>query len=75
LVLLVISSLTMMTMGSQARLSKSRRLAAVIPLILAFATLTEVVLDLDRPQDGMITVGQEAMIDLQKGLKLKLDSE
>lgn len=68
LVLLTISALTMMTMGSQARLSKSRRLVAVIPLILAFTALTAVVLDLDRPQDGMITVGQEAMIDLQKSL-------
>ena len=75
LVLLAISSLTMITMGAQARLSKSRRLAAVIPLILAFATLTEVVLDLDRSQEGMITVGQDAIIDLQKGLKIKLDSE
>jgi hypothetical protein len=75
LVLLAISSLTMITMGAQARLSKSRRLAAVIPLILAFTTLTEVVLDLDRPQEGMITVGQEAMIDLQKGLRLKSESE
>ena len=71
LVLLAISALTMMTMGSQARLSKSRRLAAVIPLILAFTALTAVVLDLDRPQDGMINVGQEAMIDLQKSLKLE----
>ena len=68
LVLLTISALTMMTMGSQARLSNSRRLVAVIPLILAFTALSAVVIDLDRPQEGMITVGQEAMIDLQKSL-------
>jgi len=68
LVLLTISALTMMTMGSQARLSNSRRLTAVIPLILAFTALSAVVLDLDRPQEGMITVGQEAMIDLQNNL-------
>lgn len=66
--LLIISALTMMTMGYQARLSKSRRLAAVIPLIMAFTALIVLVLDLDRPQDGMITVGQEAMIDLQKSI-------
>jgi len=69
LVLLVISVLTMMTMGSQAKLSKSRRLSAVIPLILAFTALTTVVLDLDRPHEGMITVGQEAMTDLQRSLE------
>lgn len=74
-VLLAISALTMMTMGAQARLAKSRRLAAVIPLILAFTTLTEVVLDLDRPNEGFIRVGQEAMADLQKSLKLKSESE
>ena len=69
LVLLVISTLTMITMGSQARLSNSRRMTAVIPLIMAFTALTTVVLDLDRPQEGMITVGQEAMVDLQNSLK------
>jgi len=71
LVLLAISALTLMTMGSQARLSNSRRLVAVIPLILAFTALTALVLDLDRPREGMITVGQEAMIDLQKSLDKK----
>lgn len=68
LVLLTISILTMMTMGSQAKISKSRRLTAVIPLIMAFTALTAVVMDLDRPQEGIITVGQEAMIDLQSTL-------
>jgi len=71
LVLLAIAVFTMMTMGSQAKLSKSRRLTAVIPLIMAFTALTAVVLDLDRPQEGMITVGQEAMIDLQHSLNRK----
>ena len=68
LILLIISILTMMTMGSQAKLAKSRRLTALIPLILAFTALTTVVIDLDRPFEGMITVGQEAMIDLQSSL-------
>lgn len=72
LILLIISVLTIMTMGTQMRLSKERRLAAVIPLIIAFSALTTLVLDLDRPQDGMITVGQEAMIDLQKSMNTKL---
>lgn len=70
-VLLAIAGFTMMTMGSQARLSNLRRLTAVIPLIMAFTALTAVVWDLDHPLEGMITVGQEAMIDLQKSLKLE----
>ena len=64
--LLIISSLTMITMGYQAKLSKSRRLIAVIPLLMAFSALTTLVIDLDRPQQGMITVGQESMKELQK---------
>ncbi len=71
LVLWAISILTMITMGSQAKISKSRRLTAVIPLIMAFTSLTAVVMDLDRAQEGMITVGQEAMTDLQKSLNLE----
>ena len=71
IVLLVISALTMMTMGAQAKLGKSRSLVAVIPLIMAFSALTTIVLDLDRPQEGLITVGQEALIDLQVSLNRK----
>ncbi len=71
LTLLAISSLTMMTMGSQAGLSKSRRLVAVIPLVMAFSALTTVVVDLDRPQKGLIKVSQQAMINLQNSMKLE----
>jgi len=71
IVLLVISALTMMTMGAQAKLGRSRSLVAVIPLIMAFSALTTIVLDLDRPQEGLITVGQEALIDLQESFKRK----
>ncbi|MGB6019549.1 MAG: hypothetical protein WBF77_08125 [Sulfurimonadaceae bacterium] len=72
LTLLAISALAMMTIGSQAGLSKSRRLVAVIPLIMAFAALTTVVVDLDRPQKGLIKVSQEAMIDLQSNMTLDM---
>ncbi len=69
LTLFVISSLTMMTMGAQAGLSKARRLVAVVPLIMAFSALTTVVVDLDRPLEGMITVGQESMSALQRSME------
>ena len=67
--LLAISALTMITMGVQAGLSENRRLIAVIPLILAFAVLTALVVDLDRPQRGLIKVSQQEMIDLRKGME------
>jgi hypothetical protein len=63
--LFIISSLTMVTLGVQAGISKWRRLVAVVPLVLAFAALATVIVDLDRPLGGVIRVGQEAMIDLQ----------
>lgn len=68
LVLLIISVLTMITIGTQARLSNSRRLIAVIPLIIAFSALIAMVLDLDRPQQGMLKIGQDALVELQRSL-------
>lgn len=60
----------MMTMESQVKLTQSCRMSAVIPLILAFTVLTAIVIDLDRPTESMIKVGQPAMIDLQMSLEL-----
>jgi hypothetical protein len=44
------------------------RTIIVITLSLAFAALVALVADLNRPQSGMITVGQQAMVDLQRGM-------
>ncbi len=67
--LLAISALTMITMGVQAGIAESRKLIAVIPLILAFAVLTALVVDLDRPQRGLIKVSQQEMVDLKKSME------
>jgi len=67
--LLAISALTMITMGVQGGLAENRRLIAVVPLILAFAVLTALVVDLDRPQRGLIKVSQQEMIDLEKKME------
>jgi hypothetical protein len=63
-----IISLTMITMGVQVGLTGKRRLVAVIPLILAFAVLVTLVVDLNRPQSGLIKVGQQAMVDLRSSI-------
>ncbi|OUS24096.1 hypothetical protein A9Q98_14100 [Thalassotalea sp. 42_200_T64] len=65
---LVICILTMITMGIQIGLTGKRRLIAVIPLSMAFAALFVLVVDLDRPQTGLIMVGQQAMINLQSNM-------
>jgi hypothetical protein len=63
--LVAIVALTMITMGTQVGFTGKRRLVAVFPLILAFAVLVTLVVDLNRPQSGLITVGQQSMADLQ----------
>jgi len=68
---IVIAALTMITLGTQAGLSVSRKLVAVIPLALAFAALATVIVDLDRPHRGIIKVEQRAMINLQTKIHLE----
>jgi len=41
----------------------------VLPLSLAVAALLTLAADLDRPQTGLIKVGQQSMIDLQGSVR------
>jgi hypothetical protein len=67
--LYAITAFAMVTLGSQAGLSKTRRLLQVVPTTLALATLMTLILDLDRPADLSLTkVSQAAMTDLQERL-------
>jgi hypothetical protein len=66
--LFAISVLTMITLGTQSGLTGKRGLFAVIPLVLAFAAIIVLVVDLDRPRKGPITVGQQAMVNLQSSM-------
>ena len=63
---IAICFLTMITMGTQIGLTGHRRLVAVIPLSMAFSALLVVAVDLNHPQKGLITVGQQSMLSLQK---------
>ena len=60
---------TMGTLGLQVGLSGKRRLVAIAPLSLAFAVLVTLVVDLNRPGGGTITVSQQAMADLQAAMQ------
>ena len=67
--LIAIIALSMITLGSQTGLVKTRRLVQFIPSVLAFSALITVVVDLDRPAElGLIEVSQEAMHDLQENM-------
>lgn len=63
--LMAITVLTMGTLGLQVGLSGKRRLVGIVPIALAFSVLATLVLDLNRPQGGFITVSQQPMLDLQ----------
>jgi hypothetical protein len=67
--LFIISSLTMIAIGVQAGISQSRRLVVSIPLILAFAALTTIIIDLDRIEHSLIHINQQSMSDLQKKMR------
>lgn len=67
--LYAIAALAMVAVGSQAGLSRSRRLVQVVPAAMAFAILMTLIVDLDRPADvGMVKVSQAAMMDLRARL-------
>jgi hypothetical protein len=63
--LMAITVLTMGTLGLQVGLSGKRRLVGIVPIALAFAVLVTLILDLNRPQGGFITVSQQPLLDLQ----------
>ena len=68
LALFAITGLSMITIGTLVGLSGKRRLVVVIPMLLAFAVLVSLIADLNRPQKGIIKVGQQSMISLQKNM-------
>jgi hypothetical protein len=41
-------------------------------MLMAFAVLVTLVADLNRPQKGLITVGQHAMLDLQSSMRMDI---
>jgi hypothetical protein len=55
-------------MGYHAGLAGSGRSLALLALVLAFSAVVTLIADLDRPQEGLLRVSQQIMIDLQKTL-------
>lgn len=67
--LYLIAFLSMATVGYQTGLAGARRSPALVGLVLAFAGVMFLIADLDRPNEGFLTVGQQALVDLQKSMK------
>ena len=71
--LLILAILTLMMMGYHAGISGTRTLVARFGIILAITLVMLLIIDLDRPGEGLIDVNQKAMTDLQ--LKMEKDMD
>jgi hypothetical protein len=63
-----LSVLGIAAMGYQAGLSVTRRSPAMFALVVAFAGVLFLIVDLDRGWEGFLTVDQTAMTDLQRSI-------
>ena len=67
--LYLVAALTMGTMGFHEGLSGTRRSIASLALVIAFSTILFMVIDLDRPLEGLLRNSQQTMLDLQQSLR------
>ena len=63
-----LASLGVAAMGYQAGLSATRHSPAMMALVVAFAGVLFLIVDLDRGHEGFLTVDQTAMTDLQRSM-------
>lgn len=64
--LMGLSLLAFLGVGYQSGLSTTRRSPAMLGFVLAFSVVLYLIADLDRPQQGLLRVGQQAMVDVQR---------
>jgi hypothetical protein len=57
------------SVGYQAGLSATRRSPVMLGLVLAFSVVLLLIADLDRGQEGLLRVGQQAMVDVQNSMQ------
>jgi hypothetical protein len=68
LALYSMAALAMAMAGYRAGLAGRRSIVATLALGLAFSAVIAVIADLDRPQEGLLKVSQQALLDLQARL-------
>jgi hypothetical protein len=64
--LYVVFSLAMMITGFQISYAERRSILGILILIAIFSMVMMLIVDLDRPQEGLLQVSQQALIDLQR---------
>lgn len=69
LVLCLLAILSMAAMGYNQGLTSTRRSLVTLALIFAFSVVMLLIVDLDRPGEGLLRVSQQSMIDLQNSMR------
>lgn len=64
--LYVMATLSMLLIGFQNGYAGQRDLSGVLVMITIFTVVMLLIIDLDRPQEGFLRVGQQALIDLHR---------
>ena len=66
--LLTIATLSLAAMGYHAGLVGTIRSLAIIVVAVTFSAVIALIADLDRPQEGTLTVSQQALIDVRQSM-------
>jgi hypothetical protein len=64
--LLAGSALSLAMVGYSAGIKGRRSVLSATVLIITLGVVTTLVVDLDRPQEGLLTVSQQALVDVQR---------
>jgi membrane protein YdbS with pleckstrin-like domain len=72
ILLLLGSTLTLGMVGYNAGLTRRRSSLTAVVLILVLGAVITLVIDLDRPQDGFLTVNEQPLLDLQEQIGASL---
>lgn len=70
MLLLVGSALSLAMVGYSAGLAKRRSVLSAVVMVLALGVVTTLVIDLDQPQEGLINVSQQPLLDVQSWIGL-----
>src|SRR5215471_6073745 len=66
--LFAVAALSLAAMGYHAGLSGTRRSLAILAVAVTFSVVIELIADLDRPQEGVLRVSQQALLELQRSM-------
>ena len=66
--LFAVAALSLAAMGYHSGMVGTRRSLTVLVVAITFSVVIELIADLDRPQEGVLKVSQQALLDLQRSM-------